>query len=361
VRARYPWFEDGRAATDARASDELTIWDGRLQGAAPELDPRRTGRPISASNIQGLARCPFSYFVRNVLRVDPLDDLERDVTRWLEPRDEGSLLHEVFREFLEGITQRGEKPDADRHLDAILAIAGERIESWRERVPPSSAVAFEAQRETILTACRTFLASEAEHCRDATPRWFEVGFGMRGAAERSGVGSDEPVEIGLPAGQRILLRGSIDRVDEAGDGSFHVWDYKTGSAAGIQEGRGIFGGRQAQPALYALAVESLLQRRGRAGSVSRSGYFFPGRKGEGQRMTIPLDAEETGTTLARLFDLTAAGLFPHATTKDGCKFCDFESICGGAADASAASKRKLAASSEPALAAFRRIHDETED
>jgi ATP-dependent helicase/nuclease subunit B len=364
VRARYPWLGDGRAAADARSSDAFTHWDGRLKAPSPELDPRRTDRPISASSVQSLAQCPFSYFLRSVLRVEPVDDLERDVTRWLEPRDEGSLLHEVFREFLEGITRKGEKPDTGRHLDEILRIAGARIEAWRERVPPSSAVAFEAQREAILTACRTFLASESAHCRDVTPRWFEVAFGLRGATEKtekSGVGSEDPVEIALPGGQRILLRGSIDRVDETPDGSFHVWDYKTGSAAGVQEGRGIYGGRQAQPALYALALESLLARSGRSGRVSQSGYFFPGRKGEGQRMTIPVDAQETGNILAGLFDLAAAGLFPHATTKDGCKFCDFESICGGAAESSSASKRKLAGSAEAVLAAFRRIHDETED
>jgi ATP-dependent helicase/nuclease subunit B len=194
-----------------------------------------------------------------------------------------------------------------------------------------------------------------------TPRWFEVAFGLRGAAKQGGVGSDEPVEIALQGGQRIFLRGSIDRVDEAADGSFHVWDYKTGSAAAVQEGRGIHGGRQAQPALYALATEALLRRSGHAARVSRSGYFFPGRKGEGQRMTIPVDAGETARTLLPLFDLTAAGFFPHATSSSGCKFCDFEAVCSGPAEAAASSERKLGASSDPVLVAFRKVHGEPED
>jgi RecB family exonuclease len=183
---------------------------------------------------------------------------------------------------------------------------------------------------------------------------------MRDVAE-GGVASAEPVEIVLPGGARVLLRGSIDRVDEAEAGAFQIWDYKTGSAAGIQEGRGLHGGRQAQPALYAMAFETLLRRSGRAGRVARSGYFFPGRKGEGQRMAIPVDPGETGRALSQLFDLTGAGLFPHATSKDGCKFCDIEAICGGPAEASAASRRKLAASTEPALTAFRKLHDDDED
>jgi ATP-dependent helicase/nuclease subunit B len=360
VRGRFPWLEDGRAALAARASDDFTAWDGRLSAAAPELDPRKSGRPTSASLVQSLAGCPFAYFVRNVLGVRPPDDLERDSTRWLEPRDEGSLLHEVFRAFLEDLTRRGEKPDADRHAEVLFALAEERIEAWRERVPPSSEVAFQAQRETIRHACRTFLAAEAEHCRRVTPRWFEVGFGMRGAAE-GGMASAEPIEIALGRGERVLLRGSIDRVDEAEDGTFHVWDYKTGSAAGIQEGRGLHGGRQAQPALYALAFEQLLKRSGRAGRVSLSGYFFPGRKGEGQRVTIPVDAEETGRALSRLFDLAGAGLFPHAASKLGCRFCEFESVCGGPEASSEASQRKLAAATDTILTAFRQLHGHEDD
>ena len=362
VRSAYPWLEDGRIAVAAREADDFSVWDGRLREPAPELDPRRTGRPISASRIQSLASCPFAYFVRDVLRVEPPDDLVRDPTRWLEPRDEGSLLHEVFRLFLERITAKGEKPHPERHLSVILAIAEERIVAWRDRVPPSSLVAFEAQRDAILEACRTFLRSEAEHCRDGvTPKWFEVSFGRKEAAGTDGPGSVDPVEIALPGGQRILLRGSIDRVDEAADGSFHVWDYKTGSAAGIQEGRGLHGGRQAQPALYAMALEALLGRSGRPARVSRSGYFFPGRKGEGQRMTVPVDATETGRALSQLFDLAGAGFFPHATAKEGCKFCDFESVCGGPAEASASSKRKLSTAADPALAAFRQLHGESDD
>jgi RecB family exonuclease len=360
VRARYPWLEDGRTALEARRNDAFTLWDGRLGAPAPELDPRRSGQPISASRVQSLAQCPFSYFVRSVLRVSPPDDLERDPTRWLEPRDEGSLLHEVFRAFLDELTRAGEKPDSARHAGRLLALAAEHIEAWRDRVPPSSQVAFEAQRDAILQACRTFLAAESEHCREATPRWFEVGFGMRETAA-GGLASPEPVEIELPGGARVRLRGSIDRVDEGAPGAFQIWDYKTGSAAGIREGRGLHGGRQAQPALYALAFEKLLERGGRTGRVERSGYFFPGRKGEGQRMTIPVDAAETGRTLSQLFDLTGAGLFPHAASKDGCKFCEIEAVCGGPAAASEASDRKLKAATEPVLTAFRQLHGDDED
>ena len=107
-----------------------------------------------------------------------------------------------------------------------------------------------------------------------------------------------------------------------------------------------------------MAFEALLARQGKAARVSQSGYFFPGRKGEGQRVTIRIDPDETRDALSRLFDLVAAGMFPHAVSEEDCKFCDFEKICGGAAAASARAKHKLDQTTDPTLTAFRQLHDE---
>jgi CRISPR/Cas system-associated exonuclease Cas4 (RecB family) len=175
------------------------------------------------------------------------------------------------------------------------------------------------------------------------------------------VESPDPVSIEIAPGRSFHLRGSIDRVDEALDGTFEVWDYKTGSSRSIREGLGVRGGRQVQPALYAMALEILLQRVGRTGKVSRSGYFFPGRKGEGQRMIVPVDRGETRDVLGKLFDLLARGMFPHALSVDSCKFCDFEAICGGKKMASERAAEKLAVHGDPVLAAFRDLNAEETD
>jgi len=363
VRSVYPWLEDGHRAEEARAGDEFTAWDGFVPSGTLELDPREGGEPFSPSRVQELASCPFKYFVRHVLRVEAPEDIESDPTRWLEPMSEGSLLHEVFRDFFERITAAGEKPETARHLDLILEIAEDRIDAWRDRVPPRSELAFTLQRGNILFACRTLLAREEEHCREVTPRHFEVPFGLprQISRTRSTVASPDPVAIEVGPGRSFRLRGSIDRVDEASDGTYEVWDYKTGSSLSVREGTGLRGGRQVQPVLYAMALETLLDRAGRPGKVSKSGYFFPGRKGEGQRMVTPLDRGQTRKVLGRLFDLLAAGMFPHAVTPEDCKFCDFEAVCGGAKEASERAKTKLAASANEVLAAFRELHGEETD
>ncbi len=270
----------------------------------------------------------------------------------------GSLLHEVFRLFFERITAAGEKPEAARHGLLIEDIAGEQIAAWREKIPPASELAFGQRREDILVACRTLLALEEEHCRRMTPRYFEIPFGLPRAEARATISSRDPVAIPLGNGTSFPLRGSIDRVDEAPDGAFHVWDYKTGGTWRHREKLGIRGGRQIQHALYAMALEVLLGRAGIAAPVARSGYFFPGRKGEGQRMPMALDVGQTRDVLVRLLDLLRQGLFPHAASKDDCRFCDYESVCGGAVESGRRAAAKLEKTTLPALAAFRDIHEE---
>jgi RecB family exonuclease len=357
VRAFYPHLVDGHRAEAARDSEDFTIYDGWVRAGTPGLDPRTSGEPQSASRLETLAQCPFRYFLKHVLRIEPPKEIERDTTEWLDAMTAGSLLHEVFRLFFERITAAGEKPSTARHAALIESIAAEAIEAWRDKVPPASELAFAQRRDDILVACRTLLALEEEHCREMTPRYFEVPFGLPRADARSAIASREPVPIGLAGGASFLLRGSIDRVDVAPDGSFHVWDYKTGSTWRHKEKLGIHGGRQIQHALYAMALETLLGRAGIAASVSQSGYFFPGRKGEGQRMPMTLDLSEARDVLVRLLDLLRGGLFPHAVAKDDCRYCDYESVCGGAAGAARRSAAKLEKTLLPALAAFREIHE----
>ena len=92
------------------------VVQGKLSviGNGVVLDPRAGGEPFSPSRVQDLASCPFSCFVRHVLRVEAPEDMESDPTRWLDPMSEGSLLHEVFRDFFEKITAAGGSASSSR-------------------------------------------------------------------------------------------------------------------------------------------------------------------------------------------------------------------------------------------------------
>ncbi|HEY6147291.1 MAG TPA: PD-(D/E)XK nuclease family protein, partial [Thermoanaerobaculia bacterium] len=347
--ALHPWLMAGARALVERDTPEFTVWDGSVGEPTPDLDPRRNRRPMSSSRIRKLAECPFGYFLREVLEVESPGESERDPTRWLDPLALGKLLHDVFHRFHQELARTGTRPELARDRARIEAIAAEKIREWRETIPPRSELAFRNGRDEILFACRTFLQLEEIHCRDVTPRFFELAFGLPRASSDQALSSPDPVEIALGRGRSFLLRGSIDRVDEDREGNFQVWDYKTGSLWGIREDRTLRGGRQMQHALYSLALESLLTRAGCGGKVVRAGYFFPGRRGQGHRVSVPDSPEDTRRLLDNLFDLIASGQFPHSPDADDCNFCEFVEVCGNPKRAAAQSHQKIAASADPLL------------
>ncbi|HYK41605.1 MAG TPA: PD-(D/E)XK nuclease family protein, partial [Thermoanaerobaculia bacterium] len=347
--ALHPWLADGARARAARESPEFTIWDGSIGEAVPDVDPRRNRRPMSSSRLRKLAECPFGFFLREVLGIESPGEDERDPGRWLDPLALGKLLHDVFHRFHQELAREGAKPTVAAHRALIESIAEEKIQEWRDALPPRSELAFRNAREEILFACRTFLQLEEAHCREVTPKFFELAFGLPRGGSDSPLSSPEPVEIALGGDRSFLLRGSIDRVDEDSDGNFHVWDYKTGGLWSIKEGSALRGGRQMQHALYSLALESLLARAGCGGRVVRAGYFFPGRRGEGHRLALPDSPAEARRLLDGLFDLIAAGQFPHSPDADDCKFCEFVEVCGNPQRAALQARQKIAASSDPLL------------
>ena len=340
VEHAYPGLADGTAAREARLSDRITRWDGAIESAGSSLDPRENGGPISASRLQALADCPFAYFVRYVLGAEPPDEIAREPGVWLGPMDLGSLLHEVFREFMEETAAAGRKPALSRDRARIEGIAGEAIERWKREVPPPNDAVLERQRRAVMRACETFLRSE-EREGSIEPFGFEVGFGS---------GPADEIAIAAGKGTTVRVRGSIDRVDRAADGSYEIWDYKTGSNFAYDPSRGLDGGRRIQPAFYAAAFEERLRRSGNPGRVSKAGFIFVGPRSDGRREDFGYDRGELPRVLSKLCDVLASGAFLHGTG-DCCAFCPYESVCGGRVAAVAAARRKTSDPDNARLAA----------
>jgi ATP-dependent helicase/nuclease subunit B len=155
-------------------------------------------------------------------------------------------------------------------------------------------------------------------------------------------------------GATFLLEGKIDRIDAEGPGAWAVWDYKTGSERQFKESMPLNRGRQIQHALYARAAEILLRRSGFTVASLRSGYYFPTRKGGARRVVPEVSDADVDATLENLFDLLAAGAFPHSTEKRDCEYCDFRMACGDPDAAARRSKAKCEAG-DPLLAALRAL------
>lgn len=349
----------GRRALEARTRPALTEYDG-LIGPSPHLDPRRNDELVmSCTKIEALAECPFAYFLRYVLNIQPPEDVACDPGRWLDPLARGELLHRLFYNFMRRVTADGERPGPAQHLSVMLEMAGDLIAEYRGRIPPPSEVVFDREVEDIRRCCEVFLT--VEEMRGAgEPVLFEVPFGLgaeKVAAAGSGIAG--PVAVELGEGDRFLLKGRIDRIDRAGEGVYHVWDYKTGGTYGFEEHRHFCGGRQVQHALYAVAAEHILREAfpGESPRAEISGYYFPTEKGEGLMIKRPqTDRGSLHRLLGCLFDLLAGGVFIAADKDDKCRFCDYTEVCGFPG-AVARAKTLAAPGCDPRLDPWRRLKD----
>lgn len=341
LRAEYPWLARGAAAAAARDSEALTAYDGMIDfGAA--IDPRKTGRVVSPTELEKLAGCPFSWFLERVLRIRPLDEERRDPAVWLDPAQLGTFMHDLFERFVKDVVDRGESIDRGMHEERLKSLAEASLIEWRDRIPPASETSFETTKGDVLRGCEIFLDVETRRA-GVTPVALEATFG-RSSDAPTPLDSEEPVEIPLGRKGTLCVGGRIDRVDRVGNKhDYEVWDYKTGSTFDYPRRGRLHRGTKLQHAIYALAAEELLRRSGvKSPRVTQSGYYFPMEKGGGQMIAKETAEGALEATLNLLFDILEDGVFPHGV-EGGCRFCRFETICGGAAIAGEQFARKAEA------------------
>ncbi len=357
----YPGLKRGRLAQSQRDSPTFTAHDGLVPAAGPLLDPRQTQRPMSATRLENLARCPFNHFLQYGLRIEAPEDSEQDHDVWLDPLTRGSELHDLYAAMMRHVRADARSIDLKNDRKWLRARADERLEELRTEMPPPSAGVFERERNSILADLDLFL--DLEHGSEGrNPVALEVGFGLSVETADDGQNVEplaraEPLEIPL-GGATFRLRGRIDRIDQVGEHEYEVVDYKTG---GYFRGDyvGLFrGGRLLQHALYGLAATGLLRNIDRKARVIAGTYYFPSTRAGGERETKPTPPiAATAEVLSTLFDTVKVGAFVHSENEDDCKFCDFRAACGDSSFAQAA--LKIENSKNRSLTAYRQLqkHD----
>ncbi len=337
VKVNFPSLGRGIKATNQRKSPRSSPYEGVI------TPPEKTPYPLSiektvfsASRLECLAFCPFKYFMEYVLGVRKPETIEYDPSRWLDPLNWGTLVHEVLFEFMKELQKRGEKPQKEKHQNFIRDIAESLTQSYKKRIPPPSEDVFLLQKSELMEALDIFLGVESNRDKDIEPILFEVDFGI---GQDKGDGTDKPILIEITLDISILLKGRIDRIDRVGEGVYKVIDYKSGRSSSYEKTKCFGRGRVIQHALYSLAAEKILKTLGKDPSptVKEGAYYFPTRKGEGREITFPyFDRLEFKSLLSELRDLLIRGDFvPHPDAL--CEYCDLAPLCG---DASSRAKVK---------------------
>jgi ATP-dependent helicase/nuclease subunit B len=299
-----------------------------VSAAGDEIVRRGNHSTMSCSRIEYLAGCPFAYFLKNVLYVNPPEEVLYDPNSWLEPMERGLLLHELYCNFMKEIVRRKQRVSPGAHRNMMYEMADELIDRYKIATPPPSDVVFNREVRDIRDSCDIFLTIEESEIA-STPVFFEVPFGLPGKMLGRDMGSPDPVRIDLGSGVSFSLRGQIDRIDRVSKDVYRIWDYKTGSSRGYEGRSYLCKGRQVQHALYAIAAEKILKDRfGGEPKVESSGYYFPTRKGEGRRAIRPESDRSLITSLmGHLFDILKNGAFLATDDGEACGYCDYTEVC----------------------------------
>lgn len=223
-----------QAALARSGGNRPPVFDGTLAGAASLAFLRRRYDEEfrhSATRLSSFGSCPFSYFCRYELRLEPLEEPAGDIS----PLEMGELYHEVLWRFftakpgrvLERSARAQYRAEMAEHLEdvaaATLASKPRAIrDAWRAR-------AREAER-LLLNLVDREIADAEKLGGSVKPAFCELAFGLspRPGERRDPASTTGPLFVENSAGKRVALAGKIDRVDVGEGGFFAIYDYKSG-------------------------------------------------------------------------------------------------------------------------------------
>lgn len=335
----------------------FTAYEGRLSApVTQDWIARHYGpeRQFSATELEIYARCPFEYWLNQILQLAPLEEPDGSPLA----TNRGTLLHDVLAMILrEDPLLQGESL-VQRFRELVTVYMGRRpIDTDLQRV----------LREIEQESLELYGPEFAEQVATYWNTWVggrslahlppEVPFGE----VRYAPGDDQhqrrypPLEVGQGA-ERVLMRGRIDRVDyvveeaaaepssvQQSRTEFAVIDYKSGGANPFSE-KELRAGRVLQIAVYALAVKRL-QMLGPEAIPRHFGYWKLSEKGyrgetieprpRGKQGPVTLNdaawaAIETilEETLPRLVAGIRSASFVVDNPNEGCtKNCSYRTVC----------------------------------
>jgi ATP-dependent helicase/nuclease subunit B len=347
MREAHPMLDRGSEAVAAREGRRFTAFDGLVP---PDTFASPLEKPLSASRLEGLASCPYRFFLSTVLQLSPPESWEYAQDRWLDAAQRGQAVHEILHRFMQALSEEKDVPVREQHRALLNRICGQILDACAERIPLPSDLLRSEEERVIRSMLQVFFREETTS--DRVPIALERPFGHR----RGGGDPLPALEMTLPGGT-MQVSGTIDRVDRASGDSIIVIDYKTGTDK-VDPQNPLAGGRTLQHALYAEAVRRYLISDETDPTSLQSEYMFLSAREQGRRVRMPDTRTELPLVLELLRSLIAGGVFPHATDNKECRYCDFAELCGEAGSVSRQSARKMENVENTVLETFRRMqHD----
>ncbi len=360
VSGCFPHLGRGFIAHDARRSAVFTEYDGCVPEAGQPCDTcPGENQVLSASRLETLGKNPLEYFFRYVLGIAPPEEFTLDPATWLDPLEQGKLLHDVFHGFMSRLRAEGRLPERVRDIALLEDILKVEVERMLQLKPAPNPDTLNAEFRELRRTARIFLASEEEFCLDSIPVFLETSIGMAQDGLGTPLDTPDPLLISPAKGVSILARGRIDRVDDISSGAltaFTIWDYKTGSDSRYDLLDPFRQGRCVQPLLYLELVREQLRSVYPEARVAGFGYFFPGRRASRERYYWGARELENGrSVLARLCEMLATGCFPFTDDAKDARYGDYLDAFGDITAAVEDIARKLDNPDNTELEPFRQL------
>ncbi|TET28640.1 Dna2/Cas4 domain-containing protein [Candidatus Aerophobetes bacterium] len=276
----------------------------RLKKSAPRLrkavsfpDSSSTERTLSihVTDLEKFARCPFQYYVEKTLGIEPVEE----PTEYMSGVDYGRIVHDIMKVLYERIKSH------PAHFEKSFEYALESVlknlrlgEFWQEVI-----------RDRLNLMRDDLLHCDEELKRDGfRPTYMEL-------SQRISFKS---------SGQKIILKGRLDRVDISERG-FVVIDYKTGKAptkADLEKGLHL------QIPIYAWMLKKHLRIPPSGGLI----YTLDMEKGF-RRVTL-FNREDADQVISRSVrfvkqysSMLKEGKFPKNEKPKNCRNCNCKFVC----------------------------------
>ncbi len=256
---------------------------------------------ISASGYQSMMTCPYQYFARHILQLNPLDEIREE----LEKRDYGDIVHRILQDF-------------HTSYPVISGIA-------RDTLTRTLALVSDKHFATAIAA--DYLSySWALRWNALIPAYLDWQLTREAAGWRIAGGElVKTRDISLEEGHTLTVKGRIDRIDINPNGKLAILDYKTQSLDRLKKRLDI-PGEDVQLPLYAWLADDP--------SHVDNATFLSLEKNDGHLKDIGLEdnlatlCTETHTRLTTLFNQIYRGTpLPAQGTAKNCSYCEMRGLC----------------------------------
>lgn len=314
VPSRWSALEHASHLMKARmgsSHEERDVYEGNLTAFQPlftELfGPRHTW---SASRLESYRTCPFMFFTGSVLKLEPRDEPEEGY----DARQLGNIYHHIFESVYKAVA---DPTDIKQLLDMLPGIAETILDEAPRKEQFRITAWWMQSRQEIIENVRNSL--EALHQIDShyVPCAYEQQFGLGNA----------PPLVVKDGEDSFRVRGYIDRVDQAQDGTIRIIDYKTSGPTEFTPAA-VRQGKKLQLPLYALAARDALGL-----GDPTDGFYWHVRDAQASSFTLAKFGPEaaihaTVTTVWEIIRAARSGEFTPEPPRNGCPhYCPAAAIC----------------------------------